>query len=92
MGSVLASMEAYVASQERQNIIWRTRAGLDSAGVRGVELGGRWRLTDEQLIAIRLDLEKVRRSPRRPGSTACLGPRSAAPEAGRREVDQAAVW
>ncbi len=34
MGNVLASMAAYVASQERQNISRRTRAGLDAAGRR----------------------------------------------------------
>ena len=31
MGNVLASMAAYVTSQERQNISRRTRAGLDAA-------------------------------------------------------------
>ena len=39
MGNVLASMAAYVASQERQNISRRTRAGLDAARAKGVEAG-----------------------------------------------------
>ena len=39
MGNVLASMAAYVASQERQNISRRTRARLDAARAKGVELG-----------------------------------------------------
>ena len=39
MGNVLAGMAAYVASQERQNISRRTRAGLDAARAKGVELG-----------------------------------------------------
>ena len=59
MGNVLASMAAYVASsQERQNISWRTRAGLDAARAKGVELGRPRRLTGEQLIAIRQDVEE----------------------------------
>ena len=36
MGNVLASMAAYVASQEQQKIGRRTRAGLDAARVKGV--------------------------------------------------------
>ena len=55
MGNVLTSMAAYVASQERQNISRRTRAGLDAARAKGVELGRPRRLTNEQLIAIRQD-------------------------------------
>ena len=58
MGNVLASMAAYVASQERQNISRRTRAGLDAAREKGVELGRPRRLTNEQLIAIRQDVEE----------------------------------
>ena len=58
MGNVLASMAAYVASQERQNISRRTKVGLDAARAKGVELGRPRRLTDEQLIAIRQDLEE----------------------------------
>ena len=58
MGNVLASMAAYVASQERQNISRRTRAGLDAAREKGVELGRPRRLNDEQLIAIRQDVEE----------------------------------
>ena len=38
MGNVLASMAAYVASQERQNISRRTGAGLQAARDKGVEL------------------------------------------------------
>ena len=49
---------AYVASQERQNISRRTRAGLDAAREKGVVLGRPRRLTDEQLIAIRQDVEE----------------------------------
>ena len=53
MGNILASMAAYVASQERQNISRRTRAGLDAARMKGKELGWPRRLTEEQLAAIR---------------------------------------
>ena len=56
MGNVLASMAAYVASQERQSISRRTRAGLDAARAKGKELGRPRRLTNEQLTAIRQDL------------------------------------
>ena len=58
MGNVLARMAAYVASQERQNISRRTRAGLDAARAKGVELGRPRRLTDDHLIAIRQDVEE----------------------------------
>jgi DNA invertase Pin-like site-specific DNA recombinase len=58
MGNILASMAAYVASQERQNISRRTRAGLDAAREKGVDLGRPRRLTNEQLIAIRQDVEE----------------------------------
>ena len=58
MGNVLASMAAYVASQERQNISRGTRAGLDAAKAKGVELGRPRRLTDEQLVAIKQDIEE----------------------------------
>ena len=56
MGNILASMAAYVASQERQNISRRTRAGLEAARAKGKELGRPRRLTEEQLTAIRQDL------------------------------------
>ena len=56
MGNILASMAAYVASQERQSISRRTRAGLDAARANGKELGRPRRLTGEQLTAIRQDL------------------------------------
>lgn len=56
MGNILASMAAYVASQERQNISRRTRAGLDAAKMKGKALGRPRRLTGEQLTAIRQDL------------------------------------
>ena len=58
MGNVLASMAAYVVSQERQIISRRTRAGLDAAREKGVQLGRPRRLADEQLIAIRQDVEE----------------------------------
>lgn len=58
MGNVLASMAAYVASQERQNISRRTRAGFDAAKAKGVELGRPRRLTGEQVVAIRQDVEE----------------------------------
>ena len=58
MGNVLASMAAYVASQERQNISRRTRAGLDAAREKGVVLGRPRRLTDGQLVAIRQDIKE----------------------------------
>ena len=53
MGNILASLAAYVASQERQSISRRTRAGLDVVRAKGKELGRPRRLTDEQLTAIR---------------------------------------
>ena len=56
MGNILASMAAYVASQERQSISRRTRAGLDAARAKGKQLGRPRRLTDDQLIAVRQDL------------------------------------
>ena len=56
MGNILASMAAYVASQERQSISRRTRAGLDAARAKGKELGRPRRLTGEQLTAIHQDL------------------------------------
>ena len=56
--NVLASMAAYVSSQERQNISRRTRAGLQAAREKGVELGRPRRLTDEQVVAIRQDVEE----------------------------------
>ena len=56
MGNILATMAAYVASQGRQNISRRTRAGLDTARAKGKELGRPRRLTNEQLTAIRQDL------------------------------------
>ena len=58
MGNVQASMVACVASQERQNISRRTRAGHDAARAKGVELGRPRRLTGEQVIAIRQDVEE----------------------------------
>ena len=58
MAAYVASMAAYVASQERQNISRRTRAGLDAARAKGVELGRPRRFTNEQLIAIRQDVEE----------------------------------
>ena len=46
MGNVLASMASYVASQERQNISRRTRAGLNAAREKGMVLGRPRRLTE----------------------------------------------
>ena len=75
MGNVLASMAAYVASQERQNISRRTWAGPGVSPVsRSLPSGRTWR--------------KECPSPRWHGSAGCPGPRSAAPWAGRREVAQ----
>lgn len=56
MGNILASMAAYVASQERLSISRRTRVGLDTARAKGKALGRPRSLTDEQLTAIRQDL------------------------------------
>ena len=56
MGNILASMAAYVASQERQSISRRTKAGLNTAKAKGQELGRPRLLTAEQLTAIRQDL------------------------------------
>ena len=56
MGNILASLAAYVASQERQSISRRTMAGLDAARAKGKDLGRPRRLTEEQLTAIRQDL------------------------------------
>ena len=58
IGNVLASMAVYVASQERQNISRRTKAGIDAARAKGVHLGRPPRLTGEQVVAIRQDLEE----------------------------------
>lgn len=55
MGNVLASMAAYVASQERQAISRRTRAGLQAARAKGAVLGRPRRLDEEQLAAIDQD-------------------------------------
>ena len=82
MGNVLASMADYVASQERQNNSRRIRAGLDAARAKGVELGRPRRLTGEQLVAIRQDMEEGMAVAAVPGSTAWPGPRSAAPWGG----------
>ena len=56
MGNILASMAAYVASQDRQSISRRTRAGLDAVRAKGKELGWPRHLTGEQFTAIRQDL------------------------------------
>lgn len=55
MGNILASMAAYVASQERQAISRRTRVGLDKARANGKRLGRPPRLTDQQVFAILQD-------------------------------------
>ena len=89
MGNVLASMAAYVASQERQNISRRTRAGLDAARAKGIELGraGPGVSLASSSSPSGRTWRKGCRWRRRPGSTECPGPRSAAPWAGRSEVD-----
>ena len=56
MGNILASMAAYVASQERQAISRRTKAGLEKARTSGTRLGRPPRLNETQLTAIRQDL------------------------------------
>ena len=56
MGNILASMAAYVASQERQAISRRTKAGLEKARANGTRLGRPPRLNETQLTAIRQDL------------------------------------
>ena len=53
MGNVLASMAAYVASQERQDLSRRTIAGLDAAWAKGKELGRPQHIANEQLTTIR---------------------------------------
>ena len=58
MGNVLASMAAYVASQERQNISRRTRRDLTPRGRRAWCWARPRRLTDEQLVAIRQDIQE----------------------------------
>ena len=49
-------MAACVASQERQSISRRARAGLDAVRAKGKELGRPRCLVDEQLTAILQDL------------------------------------
>ena len=49
MGNILASMAAYVASQERQGISRRTKAGLDAARAKGKDLGRPRHVSGEQL-------------------------------------------
>ena len=56
IGNILASMADYVASQERQAISRRTKAGLGKARADGRRLGRPLRLTKIQLCAIRQDL------------------------------------
>ena len=53
-----AFMGNVLASQERQNISRRTRAGLDAAREKSVELGRPRRLAGEHIIAIRQDVEE----------------------------------
>ena len=55
-GNILASVAAYVASQERRSISRRTKASFDADRARGKELGRPRRLTDERLTAILQDL------------------------------------
>ena len=57
MGNILASMAAYVASQERQAISRSTRVGLEVAKAKGKRVGRPRRLTGEQLTAIRRDVK-----------------------------------
>ena len=55
MGNILASMAAYVASQERQAVSRRTKAGLENARANGKRLGRPPHLTDDQVAAILRD-------------------------------------
>ena len=80
MGNVLASMAAYAASQERQNISRRTRGrGWAPPGRRGVERAGPGVSPASSSSPSGRTWRKGCRSRRWPGSTGCLGPRSAAP-------------
>ena len=56
MGNVLASMAAYVASQECLSISRWNKGGLDDAKSKRKELGRPQCLTNEQLTAVRQDL------------------------------------
>ena len=55
MGNILASMAGYVASQERQAVSRRTKAGLENARANGKWLGRPPHLTDDQVAAILQD-------------------------------------
>ena len=55
LGKILASLCAYVASQERQSISRRIKEGLETARAKGKQLGRPRRVTDEQLEAMRQD-------------------------------------
>ena len=55
LGNILASLCAYVASQERQSISRRTKEGLETARAKGKQLGRPRRVTEEQLEAMRQD-------------------------------------
>ena len=56
-GHVVAGMAAYVANQEGQAIRRSTKTGLEAARAKGKEMGRPRRLTDDQLTAIRRDVE-----------------------------------
>ena len=55
LGNILASLCAYVASQERQSISRRTKEGLETARDKGKQLGRPRRVSEEQLEAMRQD-------------------------------------
>ena len=78
MGNVLASMAASVASQERQSIGRRIRAGLDATREKGVVLGWPLRPTGELLVAVERDIDEGMpvAAARKYG---CPDPRSVAP-------------
>ena len=77
MGNVLASMAAYVASQERQNISRRTRAGWTRPGRRVWSWAGPGVLPASGLSLSVRTWSRGCRWRRWPGSAACPGPRSA---------------
>ena len=88
MGNVLASMAAYVASQERQNISRRTRRGFKPPGRRGWNWAGRVVSPTSRSLPSGRTWREGCRWRRWHGSTGCPGQRSAAPWAGRNEVGQ----
>ena len=79
MGNVLASMAAYVASQERQNISRRTGRGLTPPGRRAWSWAGRDVSPASSSSPSGRTWRKGCRWRRWPGSTACPGQRYVEP-------------